>query len=223
MLRKIRKTVLVVVMISMFPVSVLAEEHPLCAEQSEKTGSITVKLEETKDNLSKEKVSFEILPVATVEAGKFVLKKNFKESEVDLNKIENADELEKAAKKLEHVTTEDKLEMVTDKNGVAVIKNLPTGVYLIKATDTAAYEEIAPSLVSIPVFNEITKVMEYDVEILPKHTSKPEKNGTDVSREVQTGLQTGIEDHIMVYAVTGIIILGVGIFLLLKEQKNEKQ
>ncbi len=219
MFHKIKKMVVFILASFMFPTAVFAEKQPLCAVSSEQKGSICMQLEDMKHNLPKENVHFEIVLVAEVKNGKFVLKKEFEPEGVDLNKVKTAEELGKAAEKFAKVKTEEKIELITDQKGIAEGKDLSTGVYLIQATGIAAYEKIAPSLVSIPVFNEITKRMEYDVEIFPKYAPEPER----VITKVPGKFQTGIGDYRIVYATATVAFLGAAMVLVFKGRKHKNQ
>ena len=73
----------------------------LTAIESEKLGSITIKLENTEKEYEKGGVEFGIVKIADVSNGKFILKKDYDDLSIDLNSIKNANELELSAKKLE--------------------------------------------------------------------------------------------------------------------------
>lgn len=144
-----------------------------------KTGSITIQLEDIESSNDKSNVKFLMTKVADIIDGKYELDSAYSFFEVDLNDIKNSNELESAANKLANeVSVGDTL--VTDSNGKIEVKELTVGVYLIKAIDTANYDNITPFLVSIPVWDESTKNMSYDVNILPKHSKPPKINIPDV-------------------------------------------
>lgn len=187
-------------------------------------GSITIKLQDTDNNLSKKDVSLALTKVADVENGEFKLKESFKASEVDLNNIQNTNELDVAASKLSKTVTSDNADKIltTDEEGVAKAEKLEIGVYLIYATDTKAYEDITPSLVSIPTFDDESGNMVYDIEVLPKHTA-PSQPGTQENTQVIP--QTGVDNKTMEYAVisAGFLALAglTGIIMATSKKKRK--
>jgi len=188
----------------LFESLVFANGSLLVPEGAERTGSIMIRLEDTKENLSKENVHITIAKIADVVDGQFVLHEKYEETGIDLNSIHNANDLEKAAKILEKNVTEGET-IVTNRNGVAGISDLAAGVYLVYASDTAGYEDIMPTVVSIPVWNEAEGIMEYDIEILPKHAP---------ALEIP---KTGVQDYTGMYLMiaTGAFIIA-GICFVIK-------
>lgn len=144
-----------------------------------KTGSITIQLEDIESSNDKSNVKFLMTKVADVIDGKYELDSAYSFFEVDLNNIKNSNELDSSANKLANVVSVGDT-LVTDSNGKIEVKDLSVGVYLIKAIDTANYDNITPFLVSIPVWDESTKNIAYDVNILPKHSNPPKINTPDV-------------------------------------------
>jgi hypothetical protein len=143
--------------------------------------------------LSRENVAFRIVKVAEIQGGSYVLDAPFSDSSVDLNKIETANEMEKAARSLWSIAEEDGYvfsteiaqteksalpevyvrSVSTDSTGKALAEDLPIGVYLVYAADIAQYELIAPTLVALPSWNSITSEFDYDLSIEPKHSRLP--------------------------------------------------
>lgn len=144
-----------------------------------KTGSITIQLEDIEAPNDKSNVKFLMTKVADIIDGKYELNSAYSFWEVDLNNIKNSNELESAANKLANIVSVGDT-LVTDSNGKIEVKDLSVGVYLIKAIDTENYDNITPFLISIPVWDESTKNMAYDVNILPKHSKPPKINNPDV-------------------------------------------
>lgn len=139
----------------------------------EQLGSITIQLTDTKDALSKENVEFGITKVADWNTnGDFINSATVTEANLDVNSIENAIDLEDMASKLQKLVKPELTEK-TDKNGTAIFKDLNVGLYLVKVTNYAEYENVTPFLVSVPMFDEVDKVMNYDVTVLPKHEAFP--------------------------------------------------
>lgn len=199
-LRRIYGSFLTVMLLSiLFGSRVFANESSFILEESERLGSITIRLEDVKKNLSKENVHMTIVKVADVVNGQFVLLEEYEDLGIDLNSIHNANDLGKTAKILEKNITKGET-IVTNRNGVAGISNLTVGVYLVYASDTAEYEDILPALVSIPSWNEIDSSMMYDVVMVPKHMPVPEIP------------KTGVQDHAVMYLVAAagaFIIAGI--------------
>lgn len=191
-------------------------ESVLVPVESEDSGSITVYLEDTNKQLLKGNVKLAVTKVADVVDGAFLLKENFESAGVDLNDIQNANELEFAAKKLVQTIKSPDTYMVTNDAGIAKVSELPVGVYLIYAEDIADYENITPFLVSLPTFHESEGVMEFDIEVYPKHTPL-EENGKPETP------QTGIDNHAAEYAIISIIslVMSVIFFWIYFHKKNQ--
>lgn len=88
-------------------------------------GSITLQLTDSMDDLSKENVKFNIVQVATVENGSYQLVDRFKDTQVDLNQIQNANELDAASSKLHAAwrNEKDKIEKSSEKVDTELTKN----------------------------------------------------------------------------------------------------
>ena len=192
----------------------------------DKLGSITIQLEETKDKAPRKDVKLVVVRVADVIDGEFVLVNSYKKSDVDLNKITNANELELAASKLvetingkddkkansgkssdiESVETVDKgITIVTNDEGKATVKDLEVGVYLVYAIDNAKYDLITPFLISIPTWSEKDADMLYDIIAYPKHT-KP------VVKPSGGAPGTGIENNAVKYlSISGALLVSAGL------------
>lgn len=136
-------------------------------------GSIEIILTDGDIGTSKENVVFEYAKVADVVDGQYKLLEEYEN--VDLNTIKYSAELDEAAQKLnEKVKAEGKTS--TDQEGKATISNLEVGVYLLRVSDKARYENVQPFLISIPTWNEEQGDMNFDVTVIPKHT--PNEPGT---------------------------------------------
>ncbi len=214
-------------MMSMLPVTAMAgtnadnlENEILAPVESETLGSITIKLEDTSQNRSKEGVSLAIVQVADVVNGEFVLKNGFAASGVDLNNIENANALEVAAEKLQQINVASKEIITTNKEGIAVASDLQVGVYLIYATDIAGYENITTSLISIPTYDSETGMV-YDVEVLPKHAPLPGKITTNIPGT--SIIKTGIDNYFWEYvAVAVVLLVTAGVIVVISKMKMKK-
>ena len=82
-----------------------------------------------------------------------------------MNVIEYAEELDEAAEKLSYYKVSDG-SCKTNESGVAQIKNLKTGVYLLYVSDQKNYEEITPVLIAVPTWGEEEGTMLYDVRYI---------------------------------------------------------
>lgn len=154
------------------PSILLQDAHEKISEQ--RTGSITLHLTEPFDDcLSVSGVSFGINQIADVIDGEYQMHEEYQDMNIDLNTITTADELEDTAIALTKVMTVSELTVETDETGMCTATDLPVGVYLVYPTDLANYELIDPFIVAIPTFNEAEGVMEYDVDVFPKHSPLP--------------------------------------------------
>lgn len=146
-------------------------------EQIEETrrGSIAIHLDDTDNDLSKEYVEIALVKVATITSQGYELTPLFEESKVDLMGIETAEELVEVSSRLEKFIPEnvEVPSLKTDKNGQCVFENLEVGVYLLYPKDIAMYDRISPFLIAVPTFNIETGQMQYDINIIPKHTHNP--------------------------------------------------
>ena len=143
--------------------------HTVFAEQD--TGSITLTLGQGQDLTSVEDVEISCSKVADLVNGEYILLDEFKDTDVDLNKIETAEELQETAEKLQYLVKNDYIQY-SNKQGIVSFQDLSVGVYLIKALDTTNYDELAPTLISIPTYNDKLETMDYHIQLEPKHQAK---------------------------------------------------
>ena len=183
-------------------------EKILAVGEEGKMGSITIKLQDTSDSLSKKDVSLALVQGAEVVGGEFKVKDTYEAADVDLNYIQSANELENALSKLTKIVKEKDRILITDENGVAKADHLPVGVYLIYAIDIKGYESISPSLVSVPTFDSESGQMDYDIEVLPKHTPI-------LQQESRSFPKTGDNSGIFEYQLLGITSLVLTIISIL--------
>jgi len=190
-------------------------ECVLTAVETEELGNITIALEDTKKQLSKDGVKFGIVKIADVYKGKFVLEKIYEDTSINLNEIKNANELELAAKKLEKKSKTPIDYIITNDEGIAKISDLSVGVYLIYAEDIANYENITPFLISVPMFQESEQVMKYDIDVYPKHTPLEIKEKPQIP-------QTGIDNRAKEYAVMSLCLFVMSFVLFEKLYAKKK-
>ena len=112
-----------------------------------------------------------ISKVAHMENGVFVLGQMYLKSEVDLNVLETAKEMEYAAERLMKYSNSGFL-IETDEAGFAQLEDLEEGVYLIRSFENEEGETILPTLLFLPTWDEVEQKMLYDVTIIPKFGEK---------------------------------------------------
>jgi len=152
----------------------LVPEKDLTKVPENGLGSISIELTESKDNRPRDNVKFGLYKVADVINGEYVLNDDFAQSEVDLNDIKTANDMEEVARKLSRFADESLVtELVTDYQGKTRADQLSVGVYLLQAEDIAGYEFIAPFLIAIPTWDDVDELFLYDVDVLHKHDQLP--------------------------------------------------
>lgn len=188
-------------------------------EVKAKTGSISVKLTDGKSGTSKENVEMSCLKVATIKGGEYVLDEAYKSLNIDLNSIQNATDLEKAATALAEKSGNGTL-MKSDASGAVSFDDLEVGVYLLKATKTSSYDDVTPSLIAIPTWDESKGEMAYDVNVTPKHTPKP-----DSTKTTKTAPQTNVNSPVGLYlggaAIVAATLAGVNVVSKKSKKKSE--
>ena len=151
-----------------------AQEIELKPDSSvQEKGSIHVELEETKDRLSREGVELSLVRVADIQDGSYVLDEPYRSADVDMNDIKTAQGLQEAADTLRPLVKSPLQAKRTDAQGIVDFTDLKVGVYLLYVSDQAGYETIQPTLISVPMWDETTKQMNYHIEVFPKHAPLP--------------------------------------------------
>ena len=138
---------------------------------NEALGSITIILEDTANELSKENVEFGLTKVADIVHGEYISSEEY--SQFDLNTIETSVELKDTARKIEKIISSSDYFGMTNNEGILKFENLEVGVYLLHPIYIADYEVIEPTLVAIPTWNESEGIMNHDVLVFPKHEPLP--------------------------------------------------
>ena len=154
-----------------------AQEIELKPDPSvQEKGSIHVELEETKDRLSREGVGLSLAYVATIKEGSYQLTEDYSSADVELNAIETAEGLQEAADTLRPLVKSPLQAKRTDAQGIVDFTDLEVGVYLLYVSNQAGYETIQPTLISVPMWDETAKQMNYHIEVFPKHAPLPALN-----------------------------------------------
>ena len=154
---------------------VIAQEalpQPMDPSTQEK-GGVHVELEATQDKLSRESVGLSLAYVATIKEGSYQLTEDYSSANVDLNAIESAEGLQEAADTLQPLVKDAIQTKQTNAQGIVNFTDLKVGVYLLYVSDQAGYETIQPTLISVPMWDETTKQMNYHIEVFPKHAPLP--------------------------------------------------
>lgn len=146
--------------------------QPMDLSTQEK-GSIHVELEETQDKLSREGVGLSLAYVATIKEGSYQLTEDYSSANVELNAIETAEGLQEAADTLRPLVKDAIQTKQTNVQGIVDFTDLEVGVYLLYVSDQAGYETIQPTLISVPMWDETAKQMNYHIEVFPKHAPLP--------------------------------------------------
>ena len=146
--------------------------QPMDLSTQEK-GSIHVELEATQDKLSREGVGLSLAYVATIKEGSYQLTEDYSSANVDLNAIETAEGLQEAADTLQPLVKDAIQTKQTNAQGIVNFTDLEVGVYLLYVSDQAGYETIQPTLISVPMWDETAKQMNYHIEVFPKHAPLP--------------------------------------------------
>ena len=188
---------------------------------TQKTGSIEIELTDGEEGTSKEGVIFHYSKVAEIVDGQYELIDQYKGSGIDLNAIEYAEELDEAAEKLSYYKASDGICGIckTNANGIAQMKSLQTGVYLLYVTDQKNYEEITPVLIAVPTCGEQEGTMLYDVKVYPKHTPLPKDTETPKSetiKPVKTGDSQDVSGLVVSIGLAAGIVVGI---ILWKKRK----
>ena len=154
---------------------VIAQEalpQPMDPSTQEK-GGVHVELEATQDKLSREGVGLSLAYVATIKEGSYQLTEDYSSANVDLNDIESAEGLQEAADTLQPLVKDAIQTKQTNAQGIVNFTDLKVGVYLLYVSDQAGYETIQPTLISVPMWDETAKQMNYHIEVFPKHAPLP--------------------------------------------------
>lgn len=151
----------------------IVPEKDLSIVPEDGLGSIHITLGDTEDNLPKNDVEFGLVEIADVINGEYAMQEPYDQSNVEINNIQTANELEMAADTLKDFVSEPDQITLTDTMGQADFEALSVGVYLLYAIDVNEYEVIDPFIIAIPTWDDADEIMIYDVDVLPKHSHLP--------------------------------------------------
>lgn len=182
---------------------------------TQETGNIEIELTDGEEGTSKEGVVFQYSKVAEIDDGQYKLVDQYKGSGIDLNAIEYAEELDKAAEKLSYYKASDGI-CKTNANGIAQIKNLKTGVYLLHVSDQKNYEEITPVLIAVPTWGEEEGTMLYDVKVYPKHSPLPKESENMAQETVKTGDTQDVWGWLASIGTATVMIVGIRMWKKIK-------
>lgn len=178
--------------------STLLPSNKLSLVSTKDTGSISITLSDGKgEGTSKEGVEFSCLKVADIEKGEYILSDEYEGLGIDINELQNSSDLEAAATKIAEIAGNGTL-ITTDMNGKLTFSDLDVGVYLIEASNDDNYDDVTPLLISIPTWNEDEGVMDYEVNVIPKHTLKPE-TPEEPCQQTKPCPQTGVDSYTWLY------------------------
>ena len=170
-------------------------------EKEESIGCIEIVLEDGNENTSKEGVVFVYGKIANLENGSYKLLKKYETLGVKINDISTSETMEQVIHELDKCDIRDG-EVQTDKEGRAVISPLSQGLYFLRVIDRGNYDEVQSSLVEVPMWNENTKRMHYNVCVSPKHSPKePER--------VMTGDESSYLRYVGISLISLIIVVGL--------------
>ena len=140
----------------------------------DEVGSITVNLEEGKKGTSVKNVELELIKIADIINGQYLLINDLQDTGVNLNTLKTAEDMKNAAHTISKDTVSKNIvgtRKTTNDYGTVKFDQLEKGVYLLQATDINKYENIVSTLISVPAFNNESKNgMNYDISIIPKHS-----------------------------------------------------
>ena len=140
----------------------------------DEVGSITVNLEEGKKGTSVKNVELELIKIADIINGQYLLINDLQDTGVNLNTLKTAEDMKNAAHTISKDTVSKNIvgtRKTTNDYGTVKFDQLENGVYLLQATDINKYENIVSTLISVPAFNNESKnSMNYDISIVPKHS-----------------------------------------------------
>ena len=179
---------------------------------SENSGNITVRIPSLKgENVENIKVS--INKVADIVDGQYVLKSDFKNVNVDLNKMENGESYKKAAESFCRAIDErtDRISLYTDSKGEIKAEGLEEGVYIVSSKGNENTGKLSAAIISVPQWDELSDTARYNIICEPKRSIKSYKTNM-IKEEIKTP-KTGDDKN--VYYALGSLTCSI-IFIILQ-------
>lgn len=213
-----KKTKYIIPIITLF-LSLLCCTYVLAADGDDiAKGSIEILLTDGDIGTSKENVEFEYAKVADVKDGRYYLLADY--GNLDLNELKSSADLDEAAQLINAKIQSGKT-IQTDNMGRAVITDLEIGVYLLRVSNKARYENVSPVLIAIPTWNEAEGDMDYNVTVIPKHTAnQPGEIITSTPDHTNSNtVMTGDTNHFIPYFV---LLVGAVAMIYLCARKKER-
>lgn len=167
---------IIALLLANFFLVIMSINDILAIEQTNNQGKINIYLEESTNTTNLSGVEFKLVKVATLTNGTYnYIEKLSNLNLNDLNNLDTADELKKASNDISNAVAKEGMDgiiKITDLNGYTQFNNLEDGVYLLQAININEYDNILPTLVALPTFDNSDKTnsMNYEVSIIPKHT-----------------------------------------------------
>lgn len=190
-----------------------SSEREDVSEDSYTYGSIEIQLEASETAKDLANVQFGINQVADLVDGEYVLINEFKDSGVDLNNLSTSEDLQKAANKLTGMANTPEATITTNANGLAKTNDLTAGVYLVTVINSSNYDDIKPTLVSIPTYDESIGDYNYEISVEPKHSPKSKEE----SKSPDTGTETDINKYV---ALLGASLMAAGAMYTRKTKED---
>lgn len=183
-----------------------SSEREDVSQTSNAYGTIEIQLEASQTAKDLSNVKFGVNQVAEIVDGEYVLINEFKDSGIDLNSLTTSEELQKASDKLTGMANTPETTIKTDSSGYGKSEYLTTGVYLVTVINSANYDDIKTTLVSIPTYDETISGYNYDISVEPKHS--PKKKQESKTDNPDTGQATNLNGYVALLG-TSLALLGV--------------
>lgn len=192
-----------------------SSEREDVSQTSNAYGTIEIQLEASETAKDLSNVKFGINQVAELVDGEYVLVNEFKDSGIDLNSLETSEQLQNASDKLTGMANTPETTITTDSSGYGKSEYLTTGVYLLTVINSANYDDIKTTLVSIPAYDETISGYNYDISVEPKHS--PKKKQENKAENPDTGQNTNFNEYV---ALLGASLALLGALSVKKKAKT---
>lgn len=183
--------------------------------KEEQKGSVRIRLSDGAKETEKQGVIFAYEKVADFVNGKYEEVGTYSIG-IDFNKIKTAREVEAAAERVKTFVKIPDGFVKTDQKGIAEMRNLEQGIYLVYMSQQAGYEAVDPFLVTIPMWDEKTKEVNFHVDVIPKHGPIL----LDIPEAPQTNVDGNYETKFLFSA--GCMIMGVLVLYTNNRKRNKK-